>query len=316
MSEIGNVGSQDITSMIAGQFASKQSDHPPLESKKRTTEFDADTIYSYVHKYKIEEVNLSNLQKLHEKELINVPFFQKLRKLFAPQMIKSKLMETLGIRKSYTGFHEYVKGEREDIPNAGLCNIAKNVGYNIMILPIPENISDAEYRNLCAYRDSFIFAIEAKIKEDNVPVTRAKAKDKGKDRFINTELLNGLAMDSTQILNELVPHNDSSEKIAADAIFDDGIGPLEFEEVNSMVNQMDVSIIPMDQSIGIVGGMGGMDDGMDSIYNSLSINMNGYKDTFEDFKKIDMGDDEFMFGEDEDSLPINMDQLNLNDLKK
>ena len=280
--ETTSLNTAEITNIISGSFANSSKnngqEYPQINVKKRVVDLDAETIYTSIQRYKIEDVNLSNLQKLHERELINVPFFQKLRKVFNPQMIKSHLMETLGISKSYTGFHEYMKGEREDIPNAGLCNIAKKVGYNVMVIPVPENITEAEYKALCSYRDSFIQAVDKRIKEGNVPVTRARSMAKEKEKYVNTSLLDGLALDSEQILDSINPSNvTDDEKISADAVFQDSAGPLDFETIAPVVQQMDVNNLNFSTSLGQVGSM--------DTFTGGTI-MTGFDDSFSDFKHI------------------------------
>ena len=192
-------------------------------------------IYDYIAKYNIEEVPVSNLQKLQEKELINVPFFQKLRKKINPQMIKSKLMKGLGIRESYTGFHEFMKGDRADLPNVGICNIAKTIGYDVMILPIPENITKLEMDRLNVYKEAFLLAVEDKIKELNIPVTRTRTKDKEKPKEVNSQFIENLAKTNEDFLAEIkenvsnVSDINIDTGIGIDDVFDDKGGAIEFE---------------------------------------------------------------------------------------
>lgn len=287
--------STDISGLIQGSFNDSRSESIPIEKeKKRKNSSDADAIYSAAARYNIEDINLSNLQKLHERELINVPFFQKLRKMFNPQMIKSHLMETLGISKSYTGFHEYMKGDRDDIPTVGICNIAKTVGFNVMIIPVPEDLSPIEYARLNGYRDLFISAVEQKIIEANVPVTRAKSKDRDRPKDVNTSFLNNLSKSEEEIMAGLSPIAgviDGGEKIDPNAIFDDGGGPLEFD------NQL------LLEDTGTTGTFVGSTFLNESVFEGSSVfetvNMGNYTDKLDEFKTLG-ADDEFNFGEEDE----------------
>lgn len=213
-------------------------------------------IYDYITKFDIVDVPVSNLQKLQEKEIINVPFFQQLRKRINPQMIKSKLMKGLGIRESYTGFHEFMKGDRADLPNVGICNIAKTVGYDVMILPIPENITKLEMDRLNVYRESFLQAVEEKIQELNIPVTRTRLKDKEKPKEVNTQFIQNLAKTEEDILAELKENNNniSNSEIGIDDVYDDNGGELQFEpkpfvkksQKEEKVNELDIGVIDFD----------------------------------------------------------------------
>lgn len=297
------LNSAAITGMIQDSFNESRTDSVPIEKeKKKKNGLNADTIYTAAARYNIEEINLSNLQKLHERELINVPFFQKLRKMFNPQMIKSHLMETLGISKSYTGFHEYMKGDRDDIPTVGICNIAKTVGFNVMIIPVPEDLSPLEYARLNGYRDLFISAVEQKIIDANVPVTRAKAKDRERPKEVNTSFLDNLSKTPDEIFASLsIVPGTIADKIDANAVFDDGAEPLEFDhqillsdsgEIGSRVDNIgideDVFDIP-ESGLNIFDGT--------SAFNL--VNMGNYDDKLDDFKKIDEDDGEFNFDEDD-----------------
>ena len=189
---------------------------------------DAEVIYEYVKKFNIESVNIANLQKLNEKELINVPFFQKLRKLFTKDMIKSHLMTALGIRTSYTGFHEFMKGDREDLPSVGICSIAKTVGYNILILPIPEDLNPVELARLNVYREEFLEKVEQKISEQNIPTTRSKSSKKTEDKpkEINSAFINNLSIDAGTLIDQQVYGNST---IGEHTTFDDEGGKFNYD---------------------------------------------------------------------------------------
>lgn len=296
MPEEKKLTSTDISGLIQGSFNDSRSESVPIEKeKKRINSLDADAIYLAAAKYNIEDINLSNLQKLHERELINVPFFQKLRKMFNPQMIKSHLMETLGISKSYTGFHEYMKGDRDDIPTVGICNIAKTVGFNVMIIPVPEDLTPIEYARLNGYRDLFISAVEQRIIEANVPVTRAKSKGNDKPKDVNTSFLNNLSKTEEEIMAGLSPiagNISPAEKIDANAIYDDGSGPIVFD------NQL------LLEDTGETGSV--LESGFlnENVFDGSSlfemVNMGGYSDKLDDFNKLGDDEDEFKFGEEDE----------------
>ncbi len=296
MPEEKKLTSTDISGLIQGSFNDSRSESVPIEKeKKRINSLDADAIYLAAAKYNIEDINLSNLQKLHERELINVPFFQKLRKMFNPQMIKSHLMETLGISKSYTGFHEYMKGDRDDIPTVGICNIAKTVGFNVMIIPVPEDLTPIEYARLNGYRDLFISAVEQRIIEANVPVTRAKSKGNDKPKDVNTSFLNNLSKTEEEImagLSTMAGNISLEEKIDANAIYDDGSGPIVFD------NQL------LLEDTGETGSI--LESGFlnENVFDGSSlfemVNMGGYSDKLDDFNKLGDDEDEFKFGEEDE----------------
>lgn len=318
-----NIGSSalgdDINQMVSSAFFSNMDDIPPIETKKIKKE-DTSYLYDYISKYKIEDINLSNLQKLHEKELINVNFFTKLRSIFKPKMIKSKLMKGLGIRESYTGFHEFMKGERADLPNVGICNIAKTVGYDVMIVPIPEDITKSEMDRLNLYRESFLLAVEKKIIDLNIPETRTRSKDKEKQKAINTSFMNQLGKTEDDHLKDLLTfEQNEGASISADAIFDDNRGeivmerkeftkkykeeaPLEYFDASEFVsNKLEFNpneIIGLeDENLESEIGMGTFEFAQLSDLNTGMIDMSGYTDSLEDLRKIDE-DEDFTFNEE------------------
>lgn len=317
----------DISQSIISKLNDSQS--TTTEVKKQKEPVDTSYIYEYVAKYGIEEVVISNLQKLQEKELINVPFFQQLRKIFNPQMIKSKLMKGLGIRESYTGFHEFMKGERADLPNVGICNIAKTIGYDVMIVPVPENITKLEMDRLNLYKQSFLQAIENKIVELNIPQTRTRTKDKDKPKEINTAFIENLSKSEEEFLSELkteLPIEASG--IGINDVFDDGQGEIEIESkqflpkkvketsLEGFGENINIDEYPLN-SIAFDPDEFGEEDylmGIDSLedinaldpnlltgiqQNQIMVDMGDYEDSLHNLRKIDETD-EFMFGENEE----------------
>lgn len=305
----------DISQSIISKLSDFSSEFP--ETKKQKEPKDTSYIYDYVAKYGIEEVVISNLQKLQEKELINVPFFQKLRKIFNPQMIKSKLMKGLGIRESYTGFHEFMKGDRADLPNVGICKIAKTVGYDVMIVPIPENITKLEMDRLNLYRESFLQAIENKIAELKIPITRTRNKEKDKPKEINKDFIQNLSKTENDLLKELanVPNTETDKTIGINDIFDDKQGEIQMEqkpfvrkpkvekseeaEISNYLNDS-IDFNPDDFTDDFDDFILPTQD-IDSlnIQNINSIDMGDYEDSLTNLRKIDE-DDDFTFGESED----------------
>lgn len=239
---------------------------------------DAEVIYEYVKKFNIESVNIANLQKLNEKELINVPFFQKLRKLFTKDMIKSHLMTALGIRTSYTGFHEFMKGDREDLPSVGICSIAKTVGYNILILPIPEDLNPVELARLNVYREEFLEKVEQKISEQNIPTTRSKSSKKTEDKpkEINSTFINNLSIDAGTLIDQQVYGNST---IGEHTTFDDDGGKFNYDlptTENEIVMNNPLHLdTPLDNGfvlngdIPFVVDMTGYDDGLGSDFGKV-----------------------------------------------
>ena len=321
--EEGNgVGNSIISSLVTG--VSNTKDIAPFEPKKVKNNFDPDLINYYIKKYNIEEVNLSNLQKLHEKELINVPFFQKLRKKFDRQIIKSHLMEALGISKSYTGFHEYMRGDREDLPTVGICNIAKTVGYDVMILPVPEDLSKEELDRFNAYRNSFIVAVEQNIKQKNIPTSKTKSK-KEKPKLVNDNFLSNLSKSDEELLagvKESLNEISQEDKINnfTDEEFNDGGGELEmvtkpFQYPTGKLSDEFLNE-DTDVNIGNLNNLNELNLGFENFtgygeFGSIQSGnnfMGGYIDTLGEFSQLPE-DDHLMLGAD-------LDEANSKELNK
>lgn len=85
--------------------------------------------------------SINGILKMNEAYIENLNFHLNLRNTINTFPIKSKVMDLLGIRKSYTGFHDFIKGDRPDLPEVGLNSIAKKMGYSIALVPI-KNINE------------------------------------------------------------------------------------------------------------------------------------------------------------------------------
>jgi hypothetical protein len=301
---IGNL--EDVISSVT-------KNSPKEKVSKKPTLKDADLIYTLVEKFGIEEVNIENLQKLHECEFINVPFFQGLRKLFDPKMIKSHIMEVLGIRRSYTGFHEFIRSERDDLPSVGICSIAKTVGYNVLTLPIPDNISDEDFAVLMNYQTQFLMEVEKKIGPGKIPATKMKKTLKEKPKDVNVEFLNNLHGDIPDFsLNSNVISKESDQYVGENETYDDDLGKVDTYtiEENNLINGM--SIAELD-SLNNLNNLNNFDSNLDKIAmdsipnipNMESLQFCKFEDDF-DYQNMGRG---FTMGYDANKVE------NFNDLK-
>lgn len=233
---------------------------PKEKPTKKPTLKDADLIYNLVEKFGIEEVNIENLQKLHECEFINVPFFQGLRKLFDPKMIKSHIMEVLGIRRSYTGFHEFIRSERDDLPSVGICSIAKTVGYNVLTLPIPDNISDEDFAVLLNYQTQFLLEVEKKIGPGKIPATKMKKTLKEKPKDVNREFLNNLHSEVPDFSsNPNIISKESDQYVSENETYNDDLGKVDTytQAENNIIDGMSIAELDNCDTFDKIGGMGG-----------------------------------------------------------
>lgn len=113
------------------------------ESKKynKIKEHNEKRIMDIMAKHNLPYDSINGILKMNEAYIENLNFHLSLRNAINTFPIKSKVMDLLGIRKSYTGFHDFIKGDRPDLPEVGLNSIAKKMGYSIALVPI-KNIDD------------------------------------------------------------------------------------------------------------------------------------------------------------------------------
>ena len=116
------------------------------DSKKynKIKEHNEKRIMEIMSKHDLPYESINGILKMNEAYIENLNFHLNLRKAINLFPIKSKVMDILGVRKSYTGFHDYVKGDRPDLPEVGLNSIAKKMGYSIALVPIKNISEDSE----------------------------------------------------------------------------------------------------------------------------------------------------------------------------
>ena len=116
------------------------------DSKKynKIKEHNEKRIMEIMSKHDLPYESINGILKMNEAYIENLNFHLNLRKAINLFPIKSKVMDILGVRKSYTGFHDYIKGDRPDLPEVGLNSIAKKMGYSIALVPIKNISEDSE----------------------------------------------------------------------------------------------------------------------------------------------------------------------------
>lgn len=120
------------------------------------------------------------LSKIDAAEMINIPFFINLREILCMYNIKSQVMDLFNVRKSYTGYHEFIKGERLDLPSVGFNSIAKSVNFSILQLPINGEIDEEDRIMISKLQDKFLNNVRGSI-ESNL-VANSKIKDKNEPK--------------------------------------------------------------------------------------------------------------------------------------
>ena len=95
------------------------------DSKKynKIKEHNEKRIMEIMSKHDLPYESINGILKMNEAYIENLNFHLNLRKAINLFPIKSKVMDILGVRKSYTGFHDYIKGDRPDLPEVGLNSI-------------------------------------------------------------------------------------------------------------------------------------------------------------------------------------------------
>lgn len=175
-----------------------------------------------------ETIDPITLSKIDEAEMINIPFFIKLREILCMYGIKSQVMDLYNVRKSYTGYHEFIKGERLDLPSVGFNSIAKSLDYSILQLPINDELDDEAKELIERLQNKFLGIVQHKI-EINL-VANSKNKDKSepkKERLLesNEEFLKMIQSKSSSNLLKpefdigLTPISDENS-IGEFAVFD------------------------------------------------------------------------------------------------
>ena len=160
------------------------------EAKKynKIKEHNEKRIMDIMGKHDLPYDSINGILKMNEAYIENLNFHLSLRKAINTFPIKSKVMDLLGIRKSYTGFHDFIKGDRPDLPEVGLNSIAKKMGYSIALVPIKNINEDSEnipkdyliQQDVIAKAQEYFVGEVAKVLEMNLKEDLNKKKSKEK----------------------------------------------------------------------------------------------------------------------------------------
>ena len=160
------------------------------DSKKynKIKEHNEKRIMDIMGKHDLPYDSINGILKMNEAYIENLNFHLSLRKAINAFPIKSKVMDLLGIRKSYTGFHDFIKGDRPDLPEVGLNSIAKKMGYSIALVPIKNINEDSEnipkdyliQQDVIAKAQEYFVGEVAKVLEANLKEDLNKKKSKEK----------------------------------------------------------------------------------------------------------------------------------------
>ncbi len=160
------------------------------EAKKynKIKEHNEKRIMDIMGKHDLPYDSINGILKMNEAYIENLNFHLSLRKAINAFPIKSKVMDLLGIRKSYTGFHDFIKGDRPDLPEVGLNSIAKKMGYSIALVPIKNINEDSEnipkdyliQQDVIAKAQEYFVGEVAKVLEMNLKEDLNKKKSKEK----------------------------------------------------------------------------------------------------------------------------------------
>ena len=160
------------------------------EAKKynKIKEHNEKRIMDIMGKHDLPYDSINGILKMNEAYIENLNFHLSLRKAINAFPIKSKVMDLLGIRKSYTGFHDFIKGDRPDLPEVGLNSIAKKMGYSIALVPIKNINEDSEnipkdyliQQDVIAKAQEYFVGEVAKVLEANLKEDLNKKKSKEK----------------------------------------------------------------------------------------------------------------------------------------
>ena len=160
------------------------------EAKKynKIKEHNEKRIMDIMGKHDLPYDSINGILKMNEAYIENLNFHLSLRKAINAFPIKSKVMDLLGIRKSYTGFHDFIKGDRPDLPEVGLNSIATKMGYSIALVPIKNINEDSEnipkdyliQQDVIAKAQEYFVGEVAKVLEANLKEDLNKKKSKEK----------------------------------------------------------------------------------------------------------------------------------------
>ena len=166
------------------------------------------------------------LSKIDAAEMINIPFFINLREILCMYNIKSQVMDLFNVRASYTGYHEFIKGDRLDLPSVGFNSIAKSIEYSILQLPIGGDLDDEDRVMIHKLQEKFLNKVRVSIESKLIANSKIKDKNEPKkerqpesnDEFL--KLIQSKNSGTAQLLNnnlDLV----SSYGLSENAVFKD-----------------------------------------------------------------------------------------------
>lgn len=285
------------------------------ESKKynKVKEHNEKRIMDIMAKHNLPYDSINGILKMNEAYIENLNFHLSLRNAINTFPIKSKVMDLLGIRKSYTGFHDFIKGDRPDLPEVGLNSIAKKMGYSIALVPIKNINDDSENipKDYLIHQDIIAKAQESFVKEvakvlgenlkDDLNKKKSKEKDQPKQAknimdFMSKssveDILGPISFDEDSMFEE----SDSSESENLEDLIDDQEDTL--DEFKNFQGSFDLEDFPDLQTLNGKefkdSGLDDLDDSDDSDYlNQIMKQDIGEFDDFDDsfdpeeFQKIE-----------------------------
>ena len=241
--------------------------------------------------------SINGILKMNEAYIENLNFHLNLRKAINLFPIKSKVMDILGVRKSYTGFHDYIKGDRPDLPEVGLNSIAKKMGYSIALVPIKNISEDSEnipkdyllQQEVIAKAQEYFVkdigkVLEANLKDD---LNKRKSKEKPQQEQVKN-IMDFMAKDD--ILDIMKPINfEDTSSMFEDSMFKvDILSELsEEDDFNEDFFENDLDLITDDSEINEnqqdsnLTTLNSLDDY--NLNSNVSVPVSVIKDAFDDF---------------------------------
>lgn len=139
-------------------------------------------------------------------ERINLPFYENL-KTICNQHSETSCKRLLGIRPGYTSFTGFYKGDDPELKRTGLNSIMDSLGYNLMLLPLPDEIPLDTYNRLQVLHKQFLDAVaealEADVKETNSP---KNSKPTNTEPLVNTDLLSAVLTQKNTLTGDICSH--------------------------------------------------------------------------------------------------------------
>ena len=206
-------------------------------------------------------------------------------------------MDILGVRKSYTGFHDYIKGDRPDLPEVGLNSIAKKMGYSIALVPIKNISEDSEnipkdyllQQEVIAKAQEYFVKDIGKVLEANLKDDLNKRKSKEKPQQEQAKnIMDFMAKDD--ILDIMKPINcEDTSSMFEDSMFKvDILSELsEEDDFNEDFFENDLDLITEDSEINEnqqdsnLTTLNSLDDY--NLNSNVSVPVSVIKDAFDDF---------------------------------